>query len=85
MISKNVYEYPPDEQGRRRLENRTYRSIYTDVTEPGERPVHTKELNGIEGTWASIAPKQITVLSKNTFFWLQTGREREEDEANGKI
>lgn len=70
-FSKNVYHLSPDEQGRERVENRAYGSVYTNIIEDGERPVHTVERNGLEGTWAAINKEQTVVLSKDTFFYLK--------------
>lgn len=76
MFRKIVYQLSPDELGRERVENRTYRAIYTNIYDGSDSPTHDKERNGLDGTWASIAPKQTTILSKEVFLELRTDADR---------
>jgi hypothetical protein len=76
MFYKIVYRLSPDELGRERVENRTYRAIYTNICGGSDNPTHDKERNGLGGTWAVIAPKQTTVLSKDIFLELRSDAAR---------
>ena len=66
--SKRVRRIAPDPQGRPRLERMFTESVYTDVRKNGESPVHTRDRNGIEGTWAIVAPERTIILSSETWF-----------------
>ncbi len=76
MFYKIVYRLPPDELERERVENRTYNTIYTNIYDGSENPVHHKERNGLDGTWALIAPMRINVLSKEVFLEVRTDAAR---------
>lgn len=68
MFRKVVFRLSPDDLGRERVENRTSRSIYTNLHQEGEKPTHTKEKNGLDGTWAVVSRNGTVILSSSTIF-----------------